>query len=185
IGYHPKTKEPIFCLVGRYGPYVQLGEVTEENKSPRRASLPREFTPKTIDLDTAVKLLLLPRDLGKHPETGKQILANNGRFGPYVVHDGEFRSLKKEDDVYTVDLKRALEILAEEKKPRRGAQVVKDFGRIETLKKKVSINDGKYGLYIKAGTKNISLPEEYKTADKAEKLTEKEVVKIIKEAGGK
>lgn len=185
IGHHPDSKEPIFCLVGRYGPYVQLGEVTEENKSPRRASLPREFTPKTIDIDTAVKLLMLPRDLGKHPETGKQILANNGRFGPYVVHDGEFRSLKKEDDVYTVSLKRALEILAEEKKSKRGAQVVKDFGRIESLKKKVSINDGKYGLYIKAGTKNISLPEEYKTQEKAEALTEKEVVKIIKDAGGK
>lgn len=185
IGHHPDSKEPIFCLVGRYGPYVQLGEVTEENKSPRRASLPREFTPKTIDIETAVKLLMLPRDLGKHPETGKQILANNGRFGPYVVHDGEFRSLKKEDDVYTVSLKRALEILAEEKKSKRGAQVVKDFGRIESLKKKVSINDGKYGLYIKAGTKNISLPEEYKTQEKAEALTEKEVVKIIKEAGGK
>lgn len=185
IGIDPKTKKPIFCLVGRYGPYVQLGEVTEEDKSPKRASLPKELNPKTIDLETAIRLLILPRELGKHPKTGKVILANNGRFGPYVVHDGEFRSLKKDDDVYTVTLKRALEILSEEKQSKRGATVVKDFGRIEALKKKVSINDGKYGLYIKAGTKNISLPDEYKDSKKLEKLTEKDIVKLIKETASK
>ncbi len=182
IGIHPESKDPIFCLVGRYGPYLQLGEATEEEPKPRRASLPKGLTPKTIDMEMAVKLLSLPRELGLHPETEKMIQANNGKFGPYVMHDGEFRSLKKEDDVYTVDIARALEILAMPKFG-RGGTVIKDFGKSEKLKKSLKIVDGKYGLYVKAGTKNYTLPDEYKTAEKAKKLTEAEVIKIVKESG--
>lgn len=182
IGIHPDSNEPIFVLVGRYGPYFQLGEVSEENPKPKRASLPKGMKPKEADIDTAVRLLMLPRELGVHPKTSKPILANQGRFGPYVMHDGEFRSLKKEDDLYEIDLNRAIELLAEEKQARRGAKVIKDFGRVEKLKKKVSINDGKYGLYIKAGTKNISLPDDIKSDEKkVQALTEEQVIKIIKE----
>lgn len=181
IGTHPDYKQPIFVLVGRYGPYFQLGEVTEENPKPKRASLPKGMSPKLADLDLAIQLLSLPRELGVHPETKKPILANVGRFGPYVMHDGDFRSLKKEDDLYEVELARALELLNE---PRgsRGAKVIKDFGKIEALNKKVGIYDGKYGIYLKAGTKNIGLPDEFKTLEKAEKLTEKEVIDIVKKA---
>lgn len=182
IGHHPESKEPIFCLVGRYGPYLQLGEVSEDNPKPRRASLPKEITPKTIEMDMAIKLLSLPRDLGVHPESGKVVQANNGKFGPYVMHDGEFRSLKKEDDVYTVNLARALEVLSMPKFGRGGA-TIKDFGKIEKLKKSVKIVDGKYGLYVKAGTKNYSLPDELKDSEKAKKITEAQVIKIIEEAG--
>ncbi len=180
IGHHPDSGEPIFCLVGRYGPYLQVGEATEENPKPRRASLPKGMTPKTIEMDLAVKLLSLPRDLGEHPETGKVVQANNGKFGPYVMHDGEFRSLKKEDDVYTVGLDRALEILAMPKFG-RGGTVLKDFGRIESLKKSVKVLDGKYGIYIKAGTKNLSMPDDLKDVEKVKKLKEDEIVKIVKE----
>ena len=95
IGAHPDTDEPIFVLVGRYGPYVQQGEATEENPKPRRASLPKGLKPKELEFAHAIKLLSLPRELGVHPESGKSVAANNGRFGPYVMHDGEFRSLKK------------------------------------------------------------------------------------------
>ena len=182
IGEHPKfDNQPIYVLTGRYGAYFQLGEATEENPKPRRASLPKGMKPREADVDVAIKLLNLPRELGKHPETKKPILANIGRFGPYVMHDGDFRSLKKEDDLYTVKLDRALEILNE---PRgsRGAKNIEDFGRIEELKKKVGIYDGKYGVYLKAGTKNIGLPDDYKTAEKAVKLTEKEVIEIVKKA---
>ncbi len=182
IGHHPDNGEPIFCLVGRYGPYLQLGEVTEENPKPRRASVPKGTTPKTIEMDFALKLLSLPRDLGMHPESGKVIQANNGKFGPYVMHDGEFRSLKKEDDVYLVDLPRALEILNMPKFG-RGGTVIKDFGKLEKLKKSVKIVDGKYGLYVKAGTKNYSLPDDLKDVEKVKKLTEAQVIKIIKESG--
>jgi DNA topoisomerase I len=136
IGKDPKTKQNIYCLVGRYGAYLQLGEKTDETPTPRRASLPKGMDPKTISMEEAMKLLSLPRELGIHPDTKKPVLANNGRFGPYVMHDGNFRSLKKEDDLYTVELKRALEILAEEKKAPRGSKLIRDFGLVAKLKRK-------------------------------------------------
>lgn len=182
IGTHPDTKEPIYVLVGRYGPYFQLGEATEENPKPKRASLPKGMTPKNADLDLAVQLLRLPRELGNHPKTKKPILANIGRFGPYVMHDGEFRSLKKEDDLYEINLKRALEILAEEKKGRGGVKILKDYGKHPKSGKNLKIYDGKYGPYIKHGTKNIGLPEELKDKDKAAEIPVAEVVKIIDNA---
>lgn len=133
IGTDKETGLPIFVLDGRFGPYVQLGEkatptpkvgrdsdrsVKKENLKLRRASIPKGKDPSTITLQDALKYLSLPRILGTHPETGKEIIANIGRFGPYIVHNGDFRSLKKEtgNDVYTIELKRALEILKEEKK---------------------------------------------------------------------
>lgn len=120
LGIYPETGESVFLLTGRFGPYVQVGERTKENKKPQRATIPKNVAIETIDLKDALKFLSLPRVLGNHPKTGEPISANNGRFGPYVVHESDFRSLKT-DDVYTVDLKRALEIFAEEKKVgRRG-----------------------------------------------------------------
>ncbi|MBD65512.1 MAG: DNA topoisomerase I [Halobacteriovoraceae bacterium] len=181
IGTHPESGEPIYCLVGRYGPYLQLGEATEENPKPRRASLPKGTSPKNVEMDVAVKLLSLPRELGLHPETKKMVAANIGRFGPYVMHDGEFRSIKKDDDVYEIELPRALEILAQPKFG-RGGDVLKDFGKLEEVKKSVKVLDGKYGVYIKAGTKNISVPDEFKDVEKAKKITKAQVLKIVKEA---
>ncbi len=120
LGIYPETGESVFLLTGRFGPYVQVGERTKENKKPKRATIPKNVAIETLDLKDALKFLSLPRVLGNHPKTGEPISANNGRFGPYVVHESDFRSLKT-DDVYTVDLKRALEIFAEEKKVgRRG-----------------------------------------------------------------
>jgi len=119
IGTDPETKLPIFVLDGRFGPYVQLGEKTKENKKPRKASIPKEIIPTEVTIAVAQKLLSLPKVLGNHPVTGEPITANIGRFGPYVVHQKDFRSLKT-DDVYAIELPRALEIFAEEKKTRRG-----------------------------------------------------------------
>lgn len=186
IGTDPKTKEKIYCLVGRYGAYFQLGEVTEENPKPKRASLPKGKDPKTATLDDAIQALSLPRELGLHPETKKPILANNGRFGPYVMHDGNFRSLKKEDDLFTIDLKRGLELLNEEKgASRRGGKVLKDFGLVAKLKKKAQVLDGKYGPYIKVGTKNITLPEDKRDPKVIEKMTEAELASIVLAAAKK
>ena len=123
IGTDPKTGLPIFVMEGRFGHYVQLGEKTKDNPKPPRSSIPKDKDPSIVILDDALKYLSLPRVLGTHPETGKEIIANIGRFGPYVMHDGDFRSLKKTsgDDVYTITLLRALEIFKEEKKVgRRG-----------------------------------------------------------------
>ncbi|QQR82772.1 type I DNA topoisomerase [Candidatus Campbellbacteria bacterium] len=115
IGFHPETQDPIFVLDGPYGPYVQLGLKTPKNKKPRRSSIPKEKDPATVTLADALTYLSLPRTLGIHPETKKDIVANIGRFGPYIGHDGDFRSLKT-DDVYTITLERALDILKEPKK---------------------------------------------------------------------
>ncbi|MFM7577687.1 MAG: topoisomerase C-terminal repeat-containing protein, partial [Microcystaceae cyanobacterium] len=118
LGTHPETGEPIYVLLGTYGPYVQLGEVSEENKKPKRASLPKGVKPEDVTLEMAVGLLALPRTLGVHPETGAKVQASLGRFGPYVVHDQgkegkDYRSLKAGDDVLTITLERALALLAE------------------------------------------------------------------------
>jgi len=186
IGVDPKTGQKIYCLVGRYGAYFQLGEVTEENAKPKRASLPKGKDPKTASIDDAILALSLPRELGVHPETKKPILANNGRFGPYVMHDGVFRSLKKEDDLYSIDLARGLELLNEEKGAnRRGGKVLREFGLIAKLKKKATIMDGKYGPYIKVGTKNITLPEDKRDPKVIEKMTEAELASIVLAASKK
>lgn len=117
IGKDPKTDLSIFVKNGRFGPYVQLGEKTKENKKPRMASIPKEVDPSKVTVEQALVYLSLPRVLGTHPQSGKDIIANKGRFGPYIGHDGDFRSLKT-DDVYTVTLERALDILSQEKKKR-------------------------------------------------------------------
>jgi DNA topoisomerase-1 len=115
IGVDPATQLPIFTKVGRFGPYVQLGEKTKENKKPRMASIPKEQDPTNVSLELALKYLSLPRELGNHPDTGKKISTNIGRFGPYIVHDGDFRSIKT-DSPYDITYERALEILREPKK---------------------------------------------------------------------
>ncbi len=184
IGVDPKTNMNVYCLVGRYGAYVQLGEVTEENPKPRRSSLPKSLTPQTVTIEEALKLLELPRELGNHPDTGLPVIANLGRFGPYVGHDGDFRSIKKDEemDVYTITLERALELLAEEKQGRGRSKVLKDLGKHPTTNKKISLYDGKYGIYIKYGTKNVGLPDTLKEdMKKVEALTLEDVVKIIEE----
>lgn len=122
IGTDPETGLPIYILIGKYGPYVQVGERAKGKGStkavkPKMASIPKGKELSTITLEDALTYLTLPRLLGVHPETGEKITANIGMFGPYIVHQKDFRSLK-EDDVYTIELPRALEILAQEKKKR-------------------------------------------------------------------
>lgn len=125
IGEDPKTGLPIKMLVGRFGPYVQVGEDTGKGKTKvkaRKASIPKEIDPQNVTLEMALHYLALPRELGVHPETNEKIVANTGRFGPYIAHmtkpKADFRSIKAPDDVYTIELPRALEILSEEKKKR-------------------------------------------------------------------
>jgi DNA topoisomerase-1 len=183
LGQHPETEQNIYCLTGRYGPYLQLGETPEDGTKPKRASLPKGVKPSEVDIPLAVRLLSLPRTLGVHPESEKEVVANIGRFGPFVVCDGEYRSLKKGDDVYEITLDRALELLAEEKKGRRGATLLKDLGQDPKKKRKVAVYDGRYGPYIKAGTKNYSLPDEKRTPEAIEQLTMEDVQEIIAAKG--
>jgi len=134
IGTHPDSGEPIYVLGGRFGPYVQLGgspgaKIKKGDPKPRRASIPKGKEPTEVTVEEAAHYLSLPRELGKHPDTGEAIVANVGRFGPYIaLHSkpkADFRSLKT-DDVYTIELPRALEILKEEKKRRGFARKKKE-----------------------------------------------------------
>ncbi len=167
LGFHPETGEPIYILIGPYGPYVRLGDVSEDNKKPKQASLPKGVTMDTVTLDMAVGLLALPRTLGTHPATGGRIQASLGRFGPYVVHDQgkgekEYRSLKAGDDVLTITLERAVELLSEPKKGRgagKSKKALRELGAHPKDNEPVNIYDGPYGPYVKHGKTNASLPE--------------------------
>lgn len=182
IGRHPESGEPIFCLVGRYGPYVQLGEATEETPKPRRASVPKSIPYREITVEQAAKLLSLPRELGPHPDSGKPVTANNGRFGPYVVHAGEFRSIKKDfADVYTITLEEGLRLLAEPKRGRGGNKVLKELGNHPSDNKPVKVYEGRFGPYIKYKSSNVSVPKD----QDIEKLTLEAAIELIKAKKGK
>lgn len=168
VGMHPETGEPIYILIGPYGPYVRLGDVSEDNKKPKQASLPKGVNIEDVTLEMAVGLLALPRALGVHPATGGKIQASLGRFGPYVAHDlgkegKDYRSLKAHDNVLTISLERALELLAEPKKGRGGAgkskKPLRELGVHPKDNEPVNIYDGPYGPYVKHGKTNASLPE--------------------------
>lgn len=178
LGKHPETGEAVFVLTGRYGPYVQLGEVTDENKKPKRVSLLKGMKPEDVDLELGLKLLELPRTLGNHPETGKVVKAGVGRYGPFVLHDGTFKSLKKTDDVLEVGLDRAVELLKEKSKG-RGSSALQDLGKHPETDQPVKVMDGRYGPYIKYGRKNISLPKD----TDPEKVTMGDAVRLIEEKG--
>jgi len=170
LGLHPETGEPIYILIGSYGPYVQLGDASEENKKPKRASLPKGVNMEDVTLEMALGLLALPRTLGVHPATGGKVQAGLGRFGPYVVHDQgkegkEYRSLKASDNVLTIDLERAVELLAEPKKGRAGGArkskaALRELGAHPSDGEPVNIYDGPYGPYVKHGKTNASVPED-------------------------
>lgn len=198
LGTDPKTGLPVYCLTGRFGPYVQLGDMPEappEEKvekgkkkkkkvkleKPKRASVPKGVDYRTMDLAAALKLLSLPRELGIHPERQKPVLAANGRFGPYIMCDGDFRSLKKDDNVFEVTLARALELLAEEKKGRGFQKILREMGAHPADQKAVNIYEGKYGPYLKHGAVNASVPKD----KKVEELTMEEAVALLSERAEK
>lgn len=168
LGLHPETGEPIFVLVGNYGPYVQLGEVSETNKKPKRSSLPKGTDKDSVTLEMAVSLLTLPRLLGNHPETGAKVQANLGMYGPYVVHDQgkvgkDYRSIKPPDDVLTIGLDRALELLAQPKAARgrsKSATPLKELGVHPESGEPINVYDGRYGPYVKHGELNASLAKD-------------------------
>jgi DNA topoisomerase-1 len=177
IGKDPETGMDIYVLTGRYGPYVQLGLKDDENKKPKRVSLLKGMKPEDVDLSTALKLLSLPRSLGEHPDTGKEIKAGVGRYGPFVVHDGKFASLTKDDNVLEIERDRAIELLelSEKRKKKKSSSLIKELGSHPEDGKEVKVMDGRYGPYIKHGKKNISLPNSLEP----DKLTMKEAVELI------
>ena len=180
LGKHPDTGEDIYVLTGRFGPYVQLGEVTDDNKKPKRVSLLKGMKPSDVDFETAVDLLNLPRTLGEHPDTGKVVKAGIGRYGPFVLHDGTFKSLTKTDNVLSVELDRAVELLKQKGKG-RGSSAIADLGKHPETDQPIKVMDGRYGPYIKYGRKNISLPK----GTDPESFTMGDAVRLIDEKGKK
>lgn len=177
IGKDPETGEDIYLLTGRFGPYVQLGEVTETNKKPKRASLLKGMSPSDVNLETALSLLSLPRTLGNHPDSGKEIKAGLGRFGPYVVHDGKFKSLAKTDNVLTIELDRAVELLAEAKGTSRKSAALKELGKHPGTGDVINVMSGRYGPYLKFGKTNVGLPK----GEDPEKITLEKALELIED----
>jgi DNA topoisomerase I len=164
LGLDPETQVPITLKKGPYGFYVQRGEGNPDEK-PKRASIPKGMQVGDVDLDKALRLLALPRELGPHPEDGEMITAAIGRFGPYLKHGKEFRSLPKDDDILTIGLNRAVSLLAEPKPQRRGMPTpIKSLGPHPSDGQPINLFSGRYGPYVSHGGVNATIrdvqPEE-------------------------
>jgi len=159
LGEDPETGEPVFVRVGRFGPYVQLGERTDENPKPKRGSLPPGMDVSDVGLKVAIDILALPRPIGEHPEDGVAVEAGIGRYGPYVKHGKTYASLKKTDDVLSIELPRALELLVEKKTRGRKTEPLREMGPHPEDGEPVNVLDGRFGPYVKHGRLNASLPK--------------------------
>lgn len=161
LGNDPETGLAVMLRDGRFGPYAQLGEDGENGGKPKRASLPKGKSPEEVDLDYAIRLLRLPREVGPHPETGKPVLAGFGRYGPFVNHEKTYANLETVDDVFTIGLNRAVSLLAD-KTPRgrvgAGAPL-RELGPHPDDGEPVNLMSGRYGPYVKHGRINATLPK--------------------------
>ena len=179
LGTDPESGANVTRRIGRFGPYLQLGEPLEGEK-PKRASIPKGTDPTGVSFEHAMKLLSLPREVGIHPETQTPIVANFGRFGPYILHDGVYANMETAEDVFTIGLNRAVDMLAVKRakgpsnRARPGALrelgAHPDGGNIQVM-------SGRYGAYVKHGKINATIPKD-KTA---EAITLEEAIALIAE----
>ena len=175
---------PISLRAGRFGPYVQKGEVSEEAPKPPRASLPKGWAPDALTLERAIELLSLPRQIGPHPEDGVMIESAIGRFGPYVKHGSVYANIPDVEEVFTIGMNRAVEVLALKAAGRRGSATA-----VEPLRElgehpdggPVQVMPGKYGPYVKWAKINATLPKELTP----EAVTLEEALALIVEKAGK
>jgi len=160
LGIDPQSGEEVALKSGRFGPYVQLGN----GEKPQRAGIPKGFSVENVDLEQALRLLSLPREVGLHPENGKPIMAGFGRFGPYLSNDGSYASLEGPEDVFTVGLNHAVTLLAERKEKGgrgpRGSQALKELGPHPSGGAPVKVMKGRYGPYVTDGKVNATLPRD-------------------------
>ena len=173
MGEDPETGLPVERKSGRFGPYVQLGE----GKEAKRASIPKDLD--DFDLEWALKLLSLPRIVGAHPETGKEIEAAIGRYGPYLRHDGKYGKLSSTRDVFEVGMNAAVTILAEAANRKGGgrgkAEPIKTLGEHPTSGGEIKVMPGRYGPYVTDGTTNATIPKDVKPED----VTEAQAIELI------
>lgn len=187
LGTDPDSGLEVAVKSGRFGPYIQLGEAKDygEGEKPKRAGIPKGTSPSDVDLEMALKLLALPREVGKHPETGQPIKAGIGRFGPYVQHEKTYASLEAGDDVHTIGLNRAVTLIAEKiakgpSKRRFGSDPGKALGDHPSLGA-VAVKKGRYGAYVTAGGVNATIPSD-KTEDT---ITLPEAIALLDERAAK
>jgi DNA topoisomerase I len=162
LGTDPASGQNVYAIHGRFGAYVQLGETPEKGskEKPKRSSLIGGMTESSVTLDEALKLLQLPREVGVHPDSKEPVVAGLGRFGPYVKHGDDFRSLESEDELFTVDLERALQLFSEPKKSRRREAVKKVITSIARPEgTPLQVLEGRYGPYVTDGETNASVPK--------------------------
>lgn len=173
LGVDEETGLDITLRQGPYGYYIQLGEADKDNKKPKRVSVPKSIQPGKLSFTQAQALLSLPREVGIHPETGQIIKAGLGRFGPYLFYNKSYTSIPATDDVLTIGINRAVSLIAE--KSAKKVEAVKNLGIYPDLNQELAIYEGRYGLYIKLGKVNISLPKNINI----DELTLQETIKII------
>jgi len=191
LGKDPKTDLDVAVKAGRFGPYIQLGEPKDyaEDEKPKRAGIPKNMSPADVELDLALKLLSLPRDVGPHPEDGEIITAGIGRFGPFVRHGKTYASLEAGDDVYNVGLNRAVTLIAEKiaKGPSRrfGADPGKEVGDYPARGGKIMLKKGRYGAYVTIDGINATIPDD----KEPDQITLEEAIALIEaratKTGGK
>ena len=177
--------DEIFLKSGRYGPYIQRGEPSEENKKPQRASLPKGWSASDIELEKALKLLSLPREVGPHPEDGQIIEAGIGRYGPFVRHGRTYANLKDPDDVFNIGMNRAVEELAKKATAGSGrgtaSKAIKELGEHPEGGGSVNVMDGRYGPYVKYAKINATIPK----GKDPEEITLEEAINLINEKSAK
>jgi DNA topoisomerase-1 len=183
LGAHPVTEQAVWLKIGRFGPYVEMAE----GDKLKRSSLPKGWTPASMDLEKALRLLSLPREVGIHPEDNAVILAGIGRYGPYVQHSGTYANLESAEEVFEVGLNRAVTVLAEKRagggrgRGRTEAAALKDLGPHPQTGKSVKILSGRFGPYIKHGDTNANVPKGSEPID----LTLEEAARLLAEREAK
>jgi len=176
VGTDPDSNLPVLMKDGPYGPYVQLGDKAPKGEKPKRASVPKGFDPATVDIELALKLLSLPREVGKHPESSEPILANIGRYGPYIQHGKDYRNLPTPGDVLTIGLNHAVSLLAEPRQRRAQSRPAeREVGVHPTIGDKITAAVGRYGPYVRLGKTYANLPRD-KTP---EQVTLDEAISLI------
>jgi DNA topoisomerase I len=187
LGVDPESGLQVTVRDGRFGPFIQLGEAVEKGDKPKRSSLPKGASPGSIDLEMALKLLSLPREVARHPETGEPILAGIGRYGPYVQHGRTYANIGKDDDILEVGANRAIDlIVAKESGAGAGRGGGGDPGRVigddPESGKPIAVKAGKYGPYVTDGKTNATLPKGLE----ADQLDLEQAIKLLraKQASG-
>ncbi|CAM5766893.1 DNA topoisomerase 1 [Labrys miyagiensis] len=182
LGADPQTRLEVTLRDGRFGPYVQLGE----GDKPKRTSLPKDMNPAGIDLERALALLALPKEVAVHPESGKPILVGIGRFGPYVQHERTYANLDKDDDVLSIGANRAIDLIHTKESNGAGRR----FGAAAVAGRvlgefpgggKIEVRPGRYGAYVTNGKVNATLPK----GVEADAVTLEQAIELIAAKGGK